>query len=234
MRDFIKRYHVLAITALTINIIACGLAFYLFPKQYRTVMEQGEIKVVVDSTLHSKINGVLPPEIILDKDTLRSRKYIDGEEQIVLSTYVDKNDPQYASYTRAVEKLAYASNNNTADAWKNLVWLTLCFVILGCVARTLFDYICVKCYRPDKYSMETWWSWYIFRLVLGAPITAFIVVASRCAMFSTLFTSKDLNTYLVVSFLAGFAMMEFLEMLRGTSKGLFGKYYGSTKEKKED
>lgn len=234
MRDFIKRYHVLAITALTINIIACGLAFYLFPKQYRTVMEQGEIKVVVDSTLHSKINGVLPPEIILDKDTLRSRKYIDGEEQIVLSTYVDKNDPQYASYTRAVEKLAYASNSNTADAWKNLVWLTLCFVILGCVARTLFDYICVKCYRPDKYSMEIWWSWYIFRLVLGAPITAFIVVASRCAMFSTLFTSKDLNTYLVVSFLAGFAMMEFLEMLRGTSKGLFGKYYGSTKEKKED
>lgn len=33
---------------------------------------------------------------------------------------------------------------------------------------------------------------------------------------------KDLNTYLIVSFLAGFAMMEFVTMLRRSSKALFG------------
>jgi hypothetical protein len=40
-------------------------------------------------------------------------------------------------------------------------------------------------------------------------------------MLSSLFTSKDLNTYLVIAFLAGFSMIEFLTMLRRMTKGLF-------------
>jgi hypothetical protein len=54
------------------------------------------------------------------------------------------------------------------------------------------------------------------------PITAFLIVAFRTSMFSSLFSSKDLNTYLIVSFLAGFAMMEFVTMLRRSSKALLG------------
>ena len=34
--------------------------------------------------------------------------------------------------------------------------------------------------------------------------------------------NRYLNTYLIVSFLAGFAMMEFVTMLRRSSKALFG------------
>lgn len=70
--------------------------------------------------------------------------------------------------------------------------------------------------------MDTWWPWYVCRPIIGVPITAFLIVAFRTSMFSSLFSSKDLNTYLIVSFLAGFAMMEFVTMLRRSSKALFG------------
>jgi hypothetical protein len=69
--------------------------------------------------------------------------------------------------------------------------------------------------------MKTWWPWYMFRLVIVVPIASFLLVAVRSSMFSSLFTAKDLNTYLVVVFIAGFGMMEFFKMLRRVSKSLF-------------
>lgn len=99
--------------------------------------------------------------------------------------------------------------------------ITLCIVFLGCCARTFYDYIGWECYKGGQ-NMDTWWPWYVFRPIIGVPITAFLIVAFRTSMFSSLFSSKDLNTYLIVSFLAGFAMMEFVTMLRRSSKALFG------------
>lgn len=69
--------------------------------------------------------------------------------------------------------------------------------------------------------MECWWSWYLFRPVIGVPIASLLLVAVRTSLFSGLFTSSDLNTYLVISFLAGFSIMEFLKMLRRVSKTMF-------------
>lgn len=71
--------------------------------------------------------------------------------------------------------------------------------------------------------MDIWWPWYVFRPIIGAPLATFLIVAFRTTMFSTLFSSRDLNSYLVVSFIAGFAMMEFLKMLRRSSIALFGE-----------
>ncbi|MDE5757362.1 MAG: hypothetical protein K2H85_01995, partial [Allobaculum sp.] len=61
----------------------------------------------------------------------------------------------------------------------------------------------------------------VYRPVICAPLTALLIVSVRTSFFSNLFVSKDLNSYLVVSFLAGFAIMEFLTMLRRLSKSLF-------------
>ena len=160
-------------------------------------------------------------------DTMKVRKSLETAEKVELYALVERtpdNADIVASYRLAVDKLAYDS----ANGWKGikcLIRLTLCLVILGCSARTFYDFIGNACYKKERQNMSKWWPWYILRLFICAPITAFILSASRCAMFSSLFMAKDLNTYLVVSFLAGFSMMELLDMLRGVSKGLFGKFY---------
>jgi hypothetical protein len=70
--------------------------------------------------------------------------------------------------------------------------------------------------------MKRWWPWYLFRLIIVVPIASLLIVAVRTSIFSSLFTAKDLNTYLAVAFIAGFGMMEFLKMLRRVSKSLLG------------
>lgn len=87
---------------------------------------------------------------------------------------------------------------------------------------TIYDYVGWECFKGGQ-DMNTWWPWYVFRPFIGVPITSFMLVACRTSMFSSLFTSRDLNTYLVLSFLAGFAMMEFVKMLRRSSQALFGE-----------
>lgn len=62
---------------------------------------------------------------------------------------------------------------------------------------------------------------YLFRPVIGVPIASLLLVAVRTYLFSGLFNSRDLNIYLVICFLVGFSIMEFLKMLRRVSKTLF-------------
>ena len=199
------------------------LALGFVPLLYGNVMKNGERSIKVNRNYYSAIQGNIPPEILLTEDSIRTRKCIGFEEQVVLSTLVDKKDSLYVDYQKAINQLAYKSYDISIKELLFLLLLTLCMVYLGCLARTLFDYIGWTCYKNGQ-DMKKWWPWYVFRPVIGVPIAAFIIVASRCAMFSTLFTSRDLNTYLVVSFLAGFAMMEFLSLLRSVSKGLFDKF----------
>ena len=199
------------------------LALGLTPILYEKVLSNGEKSIKVDRNFYSVIQGNMPPEILLAEDSISTRKCIDFEEEVILSTLVDKNDSLYGDYLKAVNHLAYKSYEISMCELMCLLLLTLCMVYLGCLARTLFDYIGWTCYK-DGQNMKKWWPWYVFRPAIGVPIAAFIIVASRCAMFSTLFTSRDLNTYLVISFLAGFAMMEFLSLLRSVSKGLFDKF----------
>lgn len=199
------------------------LALGLTPILYEKVLSNGEKSIKVDRNFYSVIQGNMPPEILLTEDSISTRKCIDFEEEVILSTLVDKNDSLYGDYLKAVNHLAYKSYEISMCELMCLLLLTLCMVYLGCLARTLFDYIGWTCYK-DGQNMKKWWPWYVFRPAIGVPIAAFIIVASRCAMFSTLFTSRDLNTYLVISFLAGFAMMEFLSLLRSVSKGLFDKF----------
>ena len=190
---------------------------------YGTVLRNGEKTIRVNRDFTSVIQGNVPSDILLTEDSISTRICIGFEEQVVLSTLVDRSDSLYSDYQKAVNQLAYKSNDISKWELMNLLLLTLCMVYLGCLARTLFDYIGWTCYK-DGQDMRKWWPWYVFRPAIGVPIAAFIIVASRCAMFSTLFTTKDLNTYLLVSFLAGFAMMEFLSLLRSVSKGLFDKF----------
>lgn len=211
----------------------CVGAFWLLPNLYNDVIQQSEVHVSVTPQIRNALQGTLPSAVMMNDSVISTRKYINNDDKVILSTLVERSDTAvYTKYMRAVDELAYKSNELSADALQNLMLLTLCFVMLGCVARTFYDYIGRKCYKKRQ-DMSVWWPWYVFRPLIGAPIAAFIIVASRCAMFSALFTAKDLNTYLVISFLAGFAMMEFLSMVRSTSKGLFERNEKPQSENKE-
>ena len=126
----------------------------------------------------------------------------------------------YQEYAASIDDLSYKSNNNPAS-FAPLFLLTLIFVSLGCCALTFYDYIGHVCYLKDQ-DMLQWWPWYVFRPLIGVPLASLLIVAVHTAMFSNVFTSGDLNTYAAVSFLVGFAMMEFLKMLRRLGKSLFG------------
>lgn len=211
------------LVAVGLHVVACVLAICFLPYLYTQVLTEGEVGVKVDSALVSVIQEPLTNGVVLRNDSIFTRKYIDQQEKIVLSSLMGKSDSLYIRYIRSVEELSYLSNGGEKQSWTYLLLLTFCFVVLGCSGRTFFDYIGHTCYTKEGQDMKKWWPWYVFRLFMGVPITAFLLVASRCAIFSTLFTSRDLNVYLVIAFLAGFAMMEFMDMLRATAKGLFSK-----------
>lgn len=211
---------------LSVCVIACVLAFWGSFVEYETVLQNGEVGIAIDSTICQKISGDVPIWCKIEKDSMKVRRGMEMADKLELYALMERtseNDTLVTSYRQFVDKISYESSNSQ-KGMGSLILLTLCLVVLGCSARTFFDYIGNVCYKKERQNMARWWPWYIFRLFIGAPIAAFMLVAFRCAMFSSLFMTKDLNTYLVVSFLAGFAMMEFLEMLRGVSKGLFGKF----------
>lgn len=214
-------------TIMLVCIIACALSFIFSPNLYQKVLDDGVVSVKIDSTLSQIITGDVPIWMNIKSDTIYVRKYIGSNEKSQLYALVEHNansSDKMTSYCRLIDDLAFQSSTFNNNDIMNLILLTLCFVILGCSARTFYDYIGNMCFKKEKQNMSKWWPWYLYRLLLGSPIAAFIIVASRCALFSFLFTVKDLSAYLVIAFFAGFSMMEFLDMLRSISKGLFSKY----------
>lgn len=211
---------------LFLTFISCVFAFYFTYTYYSSVLSDSKVEVEVrDLTKNMKIKEDVPVWFCISDTSISTYKIIDDSEKRMLYNCmvpIDsiKNDSIYKIYIQAINKIVYKSNTDFSST-KKLLILTFCLVLLGCCARTFYDYIGWECYKGGQ-NMDTWWPWYTFRPMIGAPITAFLIVAFRTSMFSSLFTSKDLNTYLVISFLAGFAMMEFLTMLRRASKALFG------------
>lgn len=209
--------------------ITIGLAFWAIVntyKCYEPVIRNSHIIQVAEGIKGLQIDEELPIWFSIDGDTLKTYKILDEADVRLLYSCVSTTDSlatqsKIASYKKAVSHLAYKSNTEFPNTYY-LVILTFCLVYLGCTARTIYDFIGWECFKGGQ-DMETWWPWYVFRPFIGVPITSFLLVACRTSMFSSLFTSRDLNTYLVISFLAGFAMMEFVTMLRRSSHALFGE-----------
>lgn len=214
------------IIILSLTIIVCFIALYYTSIKYSDVLSKSNVEIPIQNlTKNLRIKEELPVWFAISDTSISTYKAIDNSEIELLYNCMEpidsiKNDSHKQEYIKKVNELIYKSNNNYSNT-KQLFVLTLCIVFLGCCVRTFYDYIGWECYKGGQ-NMDTWWPWYVFRPIIGVPITAFLVVAFRTSMFSSLFSSKDLNTYLIVSFLAGFAMMEFVTMLRRSSKALFG------------
>lgn len=205
-------------------------AFVYIPCLYHQVLDRSQVRVEckMDSTLFSKS---APVWFKYEKDSIYSSRAMSEEDQVLLISLVNDSSRFYNTYISSVNKLAYQSNISQQNYFY-LLLLTLCFVMLGCNARTFYDYIGNECFKGGQ-DMDKWWPWYLYRPLICAPIAAFMIVAIRTSLFRNLFTAKDLSTYLIVSFLAGFAIMEFLTMLRRTSKTIFDSSSIPKKEQKE-
>lgn len=213
MRNFIT------IIVLAINILICYLSAYNLQKYYNEALCQSNISVVNKANV-MLITGDSPSWFKMTTDSLYACKAISDNDKQHLNSLVSREDSLYQEYAASIDDLSYKSNNNPAS-FAPLFLLTLIFVSLGCCALTFYDYIGHVCYLKDQ-DMLQWWPWYLFRPLIGVPLASLLIVAVHTAMFSNVFTSSDLNTYAAVSFLVGFAMMEFLKMLRRLGKSLFG------------
>lgn len=214
------------IVILFLTFFACLVAFFVVRDYYSVVLSDSNVRVCIsDLTKKLKFKNEPPVWFLISDSSISTYKVIDDSEKEFLYKCMEpidslKNDSDMQEYIKGVNELVYKSNNNNSNI-RSLYILTFCIVFLGCCARTFYDYIGWECYKGGQ-NMDKWWPWYVFRPIIGVPITTFLIVAFRTSMFSSLFSSKDLNTYLIVSFLAGFAMMEFVTMLRRSSKAIFG------------
>ncbi len=202
-----------------ITTLITGVAVWNIPNLYKNVVFYSNVGIKFELK-DIKFKSELPVWFKAKNDSLYSNRALEHQDIMELRTLVSDTCFESPQYLNAIGELAYKTNNDTTNV-KYLILLTLCFVLLGCSARTLYDFIGWKCYKEEQQDMEKWWPWYIFRPLICAPIAALLIVSVRTSFFSNLFVSKDLNSYLVVSFVAGFAIMEFLTMLRRVSKSLF-------------
>lgn len=216
--------HIIIAFTIVLCIVTYLCAFRYYPRVL--AVSKYEVKVK-DLSENLRICSDTPEWFAISDSSIIAYTVISESEKNLLYKCVEpigltEDRSVYNKYIQAVNELVYKSNNDNSKI-QNLLILTFAVVSLGCCARTFYDYIGWECYKGGQ-DMKNWWPWYFFRPFIGVPITTFLIVAFRTSTYSYLFKGKDLNTYLIVSFLAGFAMMEFLTMLRRTSKALFGNY----------
>lgn len=203
---------------LALTIWVSLLSLYFIPILYDKVLQTSQVSVPY--ALKDNLQcGEVPIWFHYNDSLISVSRPMGVEDKLILQSLVSDTTAIYKDYQNAVANLAYLSNLNH-NFFSSLLYLTLCFVALGCTSRSLYDYIGHECFKGSQ-DMERWWPWYLYRLFICVPVTSILIVASRTSMFSSLFTSKDLNVYLVISFLAGFSVMEFFAMLRRVSKTLF-------------
>lgn len=211
--SYLLKWLMLSLTVILTVLSICCLSF-----SYHKTLEAGQIHARC-SMDNVKLSSNIPVWFSYNDTSLITNRPLDNEDVALLRNLVNDSTVQYPQYLKSLNQLAFLSNTTSGNMFW-LLLLTLCFVQLGCVARTMYDFIGWTCYKGGQ-DMKRWWSWYLFRPVIGVPIASLLLVAVRTSLFSGLFTSRDLNTYLVISFLAGFSIMEFLKMLRRVSKTLF-------------
>lgn len=204
---------------LALNVWICYKCATNLQQYYNEALFQSNI-VVENKAKIVMTTADSPAWFKMSPESLYTCKAITDNDKQMLNSLVSREDSLYSKYTESIADLAYKSNNNP-DRFLPLFVLTLIFVSFGCSALTFYDYIGHVCYLKDQ-DMLQWWPWYIFRPLIGVPLASLLIVAVHTTMFSNVFTSTDLNTYVVISFFVGFSMMEFLKMLRRLGKSLFG------------
>ncbi len=161
---------------MVLTTIITGLAVWNIPNLYKKVVLYSTVSVNFELK-DIKFKSELPVWFKVDNGALYSNRALEHQDIMALKALVSDTCADSPRYLNAIGELAYKSNNDTSNV-KHLILLTLCFVVLGCSARTLYDFIGWRCYKEGQ-DMKRWWPWYIFRPLICDPIAELLIVSVR-------------------------------------------------------
>jgi len=154
---------------------------------------------------------------------LQALHQINDNEKTLLIALVETGDKNYQSYTQAIDKLAFESNNSNGNNFS--YWLILLYALAGLIGvqmRTINNFVGVACFK-NNFNFHVWWPWYLVRPILGFITGAivFLLIDGRHLLDGKVSTGLS-TAILGVAFLGGFSTDDFYELLRKLSKKLFG------------
>ncbi|CDS91620.1 membrane hypothetical protein [Sphingobacterium sp. PM2-P1-29] len=155
---------------------------------------------------------------------LNALHQIDENEKTLLIALLESGDTNFKSYSQAISRLAFQSNQIGQTNFSN--WLILLYAIAGLIGvqmRTINNFVGVACFKND-FNFYVWWPWYLVRPILGfiTGAVVFLLIDGKHLLGGPIATGYSTAT-LAIAFLGGFSTDEFYELLRKLSKKLFGK-----------
>lgn len=154
---------------------------------------------------------------------LQALHQISDNEKTLLISLVESGDKNFQSYTQAVDKLAFDSNNSNGSNFS--YWLILLYAMAGLIGvqlRTINNFVGNACFKND-FNFHVWWPWYLVRPILGFITGAivFLLIDGRHLLDGKVSTGLS-TAILSIAFLGGFSTDDFYELLRKLSKKIFG------------
>ncbi|WP_140466383.1 hypothetical protein [Hymenobacter nivis] len=206
------------------------LSIYILTLSVLSIYEFRETYLKLNSfSLESKISNVdsldlkpYPTWFYYDKTNKKifTSKILSDSNKYQLLRLVVNNHKSYINFSDAVNKLAYQSNLKKPDLFVSLLLLTGWAAVIGVQIRTIFDFIGNVCYTKNL-IITVWWPWYILRPILGFIIGSLVVFLTKSHLLNTTVTEENF-TYITISTIAGFGIVEVVMKLRLISKALFG------------
>jgi hypothetical protein len=134
------------------------------------------------------------------------------------------DDPRVASYTAAIDEIAFESNSQIARYFVYLLSIAGLSGALGTQIRAFANFIYVSTRRNDL-DIETWWPWYALRPVLGFLLGLIVVLLVEGKFFVPGSDSQPSGTswWMGLAMMVGFAADDFAQRLRLVGQALFGK-----------
>ncbi len=194
-----------------------------------------KLNVVLQTDYETPFGSSLPTELAAgpiwfyyDKAAgkVLSSKPISNEDKVTLLSLMSKDKSESASYTAAIDKLAYISNKKSSDIFFLILILGSLGGLLGVMIRSLSSFIFHSCVMKDI-EMKQWWPWYYLRPIMGVGIGIVIVVLSKSQLL-VVDTPGELTSFWILGLciLAGFATEEVTDKFFFSAQALFGSQHG--------
>jgi Co/Zn/Cd efflux system component len=148
-----------------------------------------------------------------------SKVLSDSNKYLILGL-IEKKHKAYNSFSESVNRLVYLSNQSKTSLFIYLLLLSGWSGVIGVQIRTIFDFIGRVCYLKNL-VITVWWPWYLLRPLMGFIVGGLIVFLSTSHLLNTSIVNED-KSYIAVSTIAGFGVVEVIKKLRLISKTLFG------------
>jgi len=161
------------------------------------------------------------------KKVLKTGRPIDDNRKRELQALLGQGQKD-ATYLRAVDQLAYASNQNFESAKITSLIMALGALcgILGVLSRSISSFVFHACIQRDL-DLSVWWPWYWLRPFLGASVGVTLIVLLKSKLIAFNEPDAQVGFWLLgLCILAGFGIDEFTNRVFYLSRTFFGESVG--------